>query len=102
MSEAEFIINNQAEFLKFLRSRFTLIHMSNLFFRDFHYGVMLYLSDHGKKLKYHDAERIAGEVAEVLEKKGILKRIDFQSWKLNYPDFALPRSAKAAEKKAST
>ncbi|MBI1807024.1 MAG: hypothetical protein HYR76_08250 [Ignavibacteria bacterium] len=98
--EVETIINNQTEFLKYLKSKFTLIHMSNFFFRDFHYGVMSYLQDHGTKMKYHDAEHVAREVGAVLEEKGIFKKIDHQSWLLNYPEFALPRVEKI-EKKAS-
>ena len=101
MNPSSIIINNQSDFLKFLKSKFTLIHHSNIFFRDFHYGVMSYLADHGSKLQYHDAEKVAREVAETFEKSGFLKRIDFQSWKLNYPDFTLPRVEKTAEKKAS-
>ncbi len=97
MNEADIVLKNQKEFLKYLRQRFTLIHMSNIFFRDFHYGVMSFLSEHGAKLKYKDAERVAREVVEAFEKSGVLKRIDFQSWLLNYPEFALPR----IEKKAS-
>ena len=100
MEPSAYVIKNKSEFLKFLRSKFTLIHLSNIFFRDFHYGVMSYLSDHGIKLRYHDAEKAAREAAEEFEKSGILKRIDFQSWKLNYPDFALPRTEKTAEKTA--
>lgn len=101
MNEADVIINNQSEFLKYLKSKFTLIHTSNIFFRDFHYGVMSYLADHGKKLRYQDAEKVAGEVAVTFEKNGILTKIDFQSWKLNYPEFGLPRVEKVVEKKAS-
>ena len=97
MKEADAIIKNQTEFLKYLKSKFTLIHLSNFFFRDFHYGVMSYLEDHGMKMKYYDAEKVAREVASALEKNGIFKRIDHQSWLLSYPEFALPR----VEKKAS-
>ena len=97
MKETQTIINNQTEFLKFLKSRFTLIHMSNLFFRDFHYGVMSYLQEHGIKASYQNAEKIAHEVADALEKLSIFRKIDHQSWLLNYPEFALPR----VEKKAS-
>jgi hypothetical protein len=101
MNEAELILANQAEFFKYLKSRFTLIHTSNIFFRDFHYGVMSYLADHGKKLRYQEAEQVASRVAATFESSGILTRIDFQSWKLNYPEFALPRVEKVVEKKAS-
>jgi|ERR1041385_6803296 hypothetical protein len=98
--EADLILNNQTEFLKYLKKKFTLIHMSNIFFRDFHYGLMAYLEERGKKMKYLNAEKIAREVADGLEKNGIFKKIDHQSWLLNYPEFALPRVEKV-EKKAS-
>ena len=64
MKEAEAIIQNQSEFLKYLKSKFTLIHLSNVFFRDFHYGVLSYLEEHGMKMKYSQAEEVAREVAE--------------------------------------
>ena len=97
MKEAEFIINHKTEFLKYLKSKFTLIHMSNIFFRDFHYGVMSYLQEHGMKVKYLKAEKIARQAGEDFEKNGVFRKIDHQSWLLNYPEFALPR----VEKKAS-
>ena len=96
MKEADVLVSNETEFLKFLKAKFTLIHMSNLFFRDFHYGAMSFLEQKGMKLKYHDAERAAAEAAAAFERKGILKRIDHQSWLLNYPEFALPRVEKKA------
>lgn len=97
MNEASTIINHQTEFLKYLKTKFTLIHLSNIFFRDLHYGVMSYLNDHDMKMSYNDAEKVAQEVAGSFEKNGLFKTIDHQSWKLNYPEFALPR----VEKKAS-
>lgn len=97
-NEVELIINNNAEFLKYVKSKFRLIHDSNFFFRDLHYGVMEYLEEKLKKrIKYLDAEKITYEVAVELEKQGIFKKIDHQSWLLNYPEFALPR----VEKKVS-
>ena len=97
MKEVDLIVSHQTEFLKYLKSKFTLIHMSNFFFRDFHYGIMSYLNDHGMKMKYAEAEKVAHEAAAALEKNGIFKKLDHQSWLLNYPEFALPR----VEKKAS-
>ena len=97
MKEADAIVSNQTEFLKYLKSKFTLIHQSNLFFRDFHYGVLSYLEDHGMKMTYTSAEKVAREVGLSFEKKGIFKKIDHQSWLLNYPEFTLQR----VEKKAS-
>lgn len=97
MKEVTFLTQRHVELLKYMKSHFTLIHMSNLFFRDFHYGIMSYLKEHGMKTKYHAAERIAREVGRYYEEQGIFKRIDHQSWLLLYPAFALPR----IEKKAS-
>ena len=74
-----------------------MIHLSNFFFRDFHYGVMSFLNDHGIKVKYTESETIAQEIGTALEREGIFKKIDHQSWLLVYPEFALPR----VEKKAS-
>ena len=101
MKEAESILANQSEFLKYLKSKFPMIHMSNVFFRDFHYGVMSYLAQKGIKRKYYDAEKIAREAGAGLEQKGIFKKIDHQSWLLNYPEFALPRTEKKAAVTAS-
>src|SRR5438105_1620958 len=101
MKETKIITGNTEEFLKFLKSRFPLIHLSNFFFRDFHYGVMAFLEKNGKKLKYLEAENIAKEAAADLENKGIFKRIDHQSWLLQYPEFALPRVEKPAPVKAA-
>ena len=58
---------------------------------------MSYLKDHGMKLSYANAERVAAEVGKAFERDGVFKRIDHQSWLLNYPEFALPK----IEKKAS-
>jgi hypothetical protein len=99
MKEADLIVTNAAEFLKFLKSRFTLIHASNFFFRDFHYGVMAYLRERRVKLTYAEAEDVARRVGASFEQKGLFKRIDHQSWRLEYPEFALPKVEKA-EKKA--
>ena len=101
MNGKDIILANQSEFLKFLKSKFTLIHTSNIFFRDFHYGVRWYLADHGAKLNYSEAEIVAKELVIEFEKKEIFKKIDHQSWKLNYAEFALPRVEKVVEKKAS-
>ena len=44
MKELELVTSNTREFLNFLKSKFTLIHQSNFFFRDLHYGTMEFLA----------------------------------------------------------
>jgi hypothetical protein len=85
------ITNNTTEYLKFLKSKFKIYHLSNMFFRDMHYGTMEYLTKKGIKLTYLDAEEVTNEVAKHLENNGVLKRMDKQTFLLNYPEFWLPR-----------
>jgi hypothetical protein len=94
MQQASTIVNNKVEFLRFLHGKFTMIHLSNFFFRDLHYGVMAYLHSIGAKATYPAAEQIARSVGEELERQGIFKRLDHQSWLVVYPEFALPRIEK--------
>ncbi|MBI4810138.1 MAG: hypothetical protein HY800_01570 [Ignavibacteriales bacterium] len=48
------------------------------------------------KTKYQIAENIAKEIVTVFEQGKIFKRIDHQSWVLNYPEFTLPKTNKKA------
>jgi hypothetical protein len=96
MSLTALIVENQKDFLKYLKTKFPLYHLSNVFFRDLHYGVMNYLLAHKNRLKYTDAERVTREVIREFEKAGILTKIDKQTWLLKYPEFQLPRVKKAS------
>lgn len=92
MNKLGYIIDNQTEFLEFLKSKFSLYHASNVFFRDFHYGIMAFAEEKmNSSAKYLVAEELARQVTAKLEEKGILSRIDPQTWLLNYPEFALPK-----------
>ncbi|HLF13674.1 MAG TPA: hypothetical protein VI932_02130 [Bacteroidota bacterium] len=90
-----------AEFLLFLKGKFPVIHNSNFFFRDLHYGVMSYLQARGRKAGHDESERCAREIADRFVAEGIFKKIDHQSWCVDYPPFALPRTEKPAIEKAT-
>jgi hypothetical protein len=96
MKESQTILNSTTDFLRFMKTRIPFYHMSNVFFRDLHYGVMAYLEKSGKKMNYVAAETVTREVVAGLEKAGIFRKIDHQSWQLNYPEYALPRVEKTA------
>ena len=96
MKRTTFILDTKTEFLKYLKSRFPLFHLSNVFFRDVHYGIMSYLVEHGMRTSYPQAEEVARAVTAALEKDGVLKRINSQTWLLMYSEFALPRIQKSA------
>jgi hypothetical protein len=94
MKELDFILKGKDDFLKYLKSKFTMIHESNFFYRDFHYGLLSFLQEHGHRIDRFRANIVAHDLLTEFERNGIAKKIDHQTWTLNYPDFALPRIAK--------
>jgi len=96
------IVDTNEGFLDFLKSRTELYHQSNVFFRDFHYGIMAYGEAKRKKLSYGRAEELAKELVSALEQSGILRTIKPGSWMLNYPEFRkLSSKSEAASKPSS-
>lgn len=91
--------DKRTEFLKFLKARYHLYHLSNVFFRDLHYGVMAFLELNKIKYKYLEAEELARKVIESLEEAGILKKVDKLTWVLHYPEFKKPPVKPAAPTK---
>lgn len=83
-------IQDKNDFLRFLKSRFHLYHFSNVFFRDFQYGLMAYAEGKGVRLTYGKAEQLATEIIRLLTEAGILKPIKPGSWMLVYDEFRKP------------
>lgn len=90
------IIERDKEFLKFLKGRYPFYHLSNVFFRDLHYGVMAYLELQKVKCSYPAAEKVTREVVDHLEGQKILRRIDENTWLLQYPEFKAVAKKKPA------
>jgi hypothetical protein len=88
--QLKLFVENQKDFLKFLKAKFHLYHLSNVFFRDIHYGVMAYLDLNSVKYRYTKAEELTWKIIESLEKANILKEVDHQAWVLLYPEFKKP------------
>ncbi len=96
MKERELVRQNSKEVLQFLKQRYPLFHLSNVFFRDLHYGIREYLEQKGMKMGYSAGEEVAREFIRELEGQKILVPVDSQTWTLHYPDFRKPQ-AKPAE-----
>ncbi|HAV22375.1 MAG TPA: hypothetical protein DCX46_02560 [Bacteroidetes bacterium] len=91
--------DNTKEFLKFMKSRYTLIHQSNVFFRDVHYAVMAYLELNKVHPRYLESEELTRRVIAHLEQQGLLRPIDARTWLVTVPEFKLPSSKPAAPAK---
>ncbi|MFA6469237.1 MAG: hypothetical protein WCW35_10075 [Bacteroidota bacterium] len=90
--KSQYIIGNQVEFLNFMRTRAQLIHLSNVFFRDLHFAVMEFLKKKSVKVGQTEAETVAREIAVHFEKRNIFKKLNMQTWMLNYPDYAVKKA----------
>ena len=93
------LVQDTTDFLRFLKSRFHLYHCSNVFFRDFQYGIMAYAEEKGTRVSYGRAENLASEVIAHLTAVGILKSVKPGSWMLNYDSFRKPPSKPEAAPK---
>lgn len=90
------LMENTKELLNFMKPRYRLYHLSNVFFRDMHYGVMSYLELRGVKYKYDEAEQLTRKWTGSLEQSNILKPVNKGAWMLNYPEFKKPSVKPAA------
>ncbi|HTR82340.1 MAG TPA: hypothetical protein VMM58_11980 [Bacteroidota bacterium] len=93
MKKSLVVINNQVEFLHFLKAKFPIYNSSNLFFRDLHYGIISFFEHKGMKIGYGEAESIAREIAQHFEKQNILKKVNQQGWVLQYPEFTAKKAS---------
>jgi len=96
------IIDTNEVFLRHLKTRTHLYHQSNVFFRDFHYGVISYAETKGRKVSYSRAEELAKGIVSALEQSGILRPIKPGSWMLNYPEFRTSSTKREAASKPSS
>ncbi len=92
-SHVPIITNSPIEFLNFLRSKFPVFHMSNVFFRDLTYGVTEYLAKRNVTVGFTQAEAITHEVISNFEKRNMLRRVNAQGWEVTYPEFTTPKIA---------
>ncbi|MFA5832716.1 MAG: hypothetical protein WDA22_04470 [Bacteroidota bacterium] len=90
--KSQYIIGNQVEFLNFMKTRAQLIHLSNVFFRDLHFAVMEFLKKKNVSVGQTEAETVAREIAVHFERRNIFKKLNMQTWMLNYSDYAIKKT----------
>lgn len=95
----QILVNNKKEFLTFLKSRYSLYHLSNVFYRDLHYGLMAFLKWRNTSVSYAEGEELTNKIVAAWESEGLLKKIDRQAFLLQYPEFKKPPVKAAAPAK---
>lgn len=96
MNHLAYVLANDKEVLRYLKTRFPVYHLSNVFFRDIHYGIMEYLRERKMTIRYQNGEKIARAYIEKLEHEKILRQLDPQTWMVQYADFRTPQVRTAA------
>ena len=99
IAHVQIITNSPIEFLNYLRTKYPIFHMSNVFFRDLVYGVSEYLAKRNVKVGFTESESIAHEVITNFEKRGMLRRVNSQGWVVTYPEFTTPKTVQATTPK---
>jgi hypothetical protein len=96
MRTVDHILNNERDVLSYLKTRFPLFHESNIFFRDVQYGIQSMLREQGIRVSYTEAERLARDILERLERTSVLIRLDRQTWRVNDMEYKTPQVKKPA------
>jgi hypothetical protein len=102
MKELKVLQDNWQDFLKFMKNRYPLYHLSNVFVRDIEYAIIDYFLNKGIKLSFSEAEYLAQKFLDFMVERGIFKPIKNEYnrvWTLNYPEFKKPSVQKTGETK---
>jgi len=86
IEEVELILGNQSEFMKYLKSKFPMIHMSNVFFRDFHYGRDVVPRRKGDQTQVVRRRKIARKLGPTSNEKVFLKKSIINRGSLTIPN----------------
>ncbi len=88
------ILSNPKAFLQFMKdNRYTIVHQSNVFYRDIQFAIAKYIeAKTGQKVKYFATiEGTTNEVCEGMIKAGVLRRLTKNTFVVDAPEFMLPR-----------
>jgi hypothetical protein len=87
------VVDNDTELLDFMREHgFPVFHLSNIFYRDFQYGVRDFLrAREGVDVGARKADEIAAQVIADMESRRILQPHSRNTWILHHERYRLAR-----------
>jgi len=90
------LVGKDTDLLDFMRSTgFPVFHLSNIFYRDFQYGVRDYFrATEGIDVGTRKADEIANSVVRDMEQRNVLQPHSRNTWILNNERYLLPRQKK--------
>lgn len=81
-----YLETNLSVFWSFMKEKYPVYKSSNVFFRDIQFGLKDFFTKRDQILDYAETEKLAQEVIVLLEQKGILKKLDNNTWTVNFLD----------------
>jgi hypothetical protein len=86
-----FVGKEENIFRYMLDNGYPVYHLSNLFYRDVQYAIRDYFRDHhGKDIGWRISDRMARELVEDLERRGVLRPQATNTWVLFDERYRLP------------
>lgn len=76
--------SNKEIFFNFMKEKFPVFFNSNIFLRDLLYSIKSYFERKDKFISYSQAEKLALEFTEYLEKSEEIKKVGKNTWKVNF------------------
>ncbi len=101
VTQLQQMLGDKNRVLAFLRTRYPMIHASNLFYRDLVYGLQTYLAGNGIAVRVRESEKFTRAFIDAMVRDGTFIPCDRQTWTLNYPEFRTPVMQKVAPVKTS-
>lgn len=71
-------------FFRYMKEKYRVFYNSNIFLRDIQYAIKSFFQRKNQKLKYFEAEKLALDFTELMEKKEKLKKVNNNAWKVNF------------------
>lgn len=79
--------NENQIFLSYLKAKFPVFHNSNVFARDFEYGLKSFLEKKGIYLSENNLIELSKLLSDYFVTQNVFVKTSANAWKLNYPEF---------------
>lgn len=85
-NNSSYLEENLTLFWNYLKEKYPVYKNSNVFFRDIQFGVKDFFLKRDQVLDYSETESLALRTTVLLEQKGILSKLNNNTWKVNFLD----------------
>jgi len=81
-----YLEENISLFWNYMKEKYPVYKNSNIFFRDIQFGIKDFFSKRDQILDNAETEDLAYKTTGLLENKGVLSKLNDNTWKVNFLD----------------